>query len=222
VVGAREGRLDIAIAQLLVIVFAVIDEPVGGIDIEHGRRAGLDRVLDVENMRHRLPVDPDRLDRVARLRLRLGDHGCHRLALVAHALGGQHRLVVDAEIEQAQKRVEIRGHIGAGEDAQDTGHARCFTGVDPTDSGGVMRRAHTTHVRQTFELVVVIEGRPARDVADNVLTASRLADLVEIVVALVGEELLSELHHRTFGQGCVVHARTLPSATSRIAAMIGS
>ena len=59
VVGTREGGLDVAVAQLLVVVFAVIDELVGRVDLAHDGRARLDRLFDVEDVGAHLPVDTD-------------------------------------------------------------------------------------------------------------------------------------------------------------------
>ena len=55
--------------------------------------------------------------------------------------------------------------------------------------------AHAAHVEQALEQVVVEEGRAARHVAQDVLALGRLADFMQRVVALVGEELLAELDH---------------------------
>jgi hypothetical protein len=110
----------------------------------------------------------------------------------------------------------------ARQDAHHAGHALGGAGVDPADARGVVRRARAAHVQQPFEQVVVIEGRAAGDMAGDVLPPRRLADLVEVVVAFVGEEFLAELDHVAADHRGVVHARHPPSATSRIAAMIGS
>ena len=56
-VGAGEGALDIAKAQLLVIVNIVIGEGVLRIGFVDHRRAGLQRLLDVEHRGQRLVVD---------------------------------------------------------------------------------------------------------------------------------------------------------------------
>ena len=79
------ARLDIAEAQLLVIVLVVILEGVGRVGLVDDRRAGLDRLLDVEHVRaagrsRRGPC----ASASQRLRLALGDDGDDRLALVAH------------------------------------------------------------------------------------------------------------------------------------------
>ena len=67
-VGTRERRLDIAVAQLLMVVLAVIDELVGWIDLTDDGRARLDRLFDVEHMRAHIPVDANPRHGRARLR----------------------------------------------------------------------------------------------------------------------------------------------------------
>ena len=56
-VGLREAALDVAVAQLLVIVFAVIFESVLRIGRVDHRRARLERLLDVEHRRQLLVGD---------------------------------------------------------------------------------------------------------------------------------------------------------------------
>ncbi len=212
VVGTREGGLDIAVAQLLVVVFAVIDELVGRVDLAHDGRARPDRLFDVEDVGAYIPVDTDLRHGRARLRLGLGDDGGDRLALVGDLGLRQQRLVVDAEIEQAQQRVEVARHVATRQHPHDAGHGLRFGRVDAADAGMMVRTAHAAHVEQALEQVVVEEGRPARHVAQDVLAPGRLADFIQRVVALVGEELLAKLDH----------ARALPRAAARTASMIGS
>jgi len=76
----------------------------------------------------------------------------------------------------------------------------------------MMRAAHAADMQEAFEQVIIEIGRAARDVTENILSAGRLADLVEIVVTLVGEELLAELNH----------AGLLMLAVARMASMMGS
>ena len=59
VVGGGEAALDVAEAQLLVIVDVVIGEGVLRIGLVDDRRAGLQRLLDIEHCRQRLVVDAD-------------------------------------------------------------------------------------------------------------------------------------------------------------------
>jgi hypothetical protein len=173
-------------------------------------------------MRQRFPLHPYGLNGGARLRLGLGDHSRHRFTLVAHPVGRQDRLVVDPEIEKRQQGVEVEGHVAAAQDADDARHPLGLGRVDPADARGVMGRADAAQVQKPLEQVVVEERRPAGDMAHDVLTPRGLADLVQVVVALVGEQVLAELDHAGLRHGNVGHARTLPSATARMAAMIGS
>ena len=59
----------------------------------------------------------------------------------------------------------------------------------------VVRAAQHLEVKEALEGVVVEEPRAAGDVAEDVLTLGGLADLDQVVVALVGEDLLAELEH---------------------------
>ena len=54
----------------------------------------------------------------------VGNDGEDRLALVAHDVGRQRRLVVLAELDEAEQRVEIARHVGAANDPLDAGRAR--------------------------------------------------------------------------------------------------
>ena len=99
VVGLREGLLDVAEAQLLVIVFAVILERVLRVGLVHHRRAGLERLLDVEHRRELLVIDAHFRQRLERLALAVRHDRDDRLALVADLVGRERRLVVLAEVQ---------------------------------------------------------------------------------------------------------------------------
>src|SRR6202521_5264772 len=66
---------------------------------------------------------------------------------------------------------------------------------------------------------MVIEiGRGAGNMAEHILALGALADLVEIVVALVGEKVLAQFQH-----GAVLQARARPAeAAASTALMMGS
>ena len=64
-------------------------------------------------------------------------------------------------------------------------------------------------LRSLAGLGVRVTVVPATTPAEDVLALRRLADLDQVVVALVGEDLLAELHHRLLRQGAA-HARFLP------------
>ncbi len=79
-----------------------------------------------------------------------------------------------------------------------------FPHVDGADAGVMVRAAQAFEMQQALERVVVVIGRAAGDMAHHVLPLRRLADLVEIVVPLVAEQILAELDHaglRVLGSG---------------------
>ena len=180
---------------------------------------GFKRLLDVEHRRQRLVVDADLGQSLERFALAVGDDGDDRLALVADLVDGERRLVVLAEIDQAQQRVEVARDVGA---ADDPAHARLALGfgeVDAADARVGVGAAQNLEMQHALQLVVVEIGRGRGDVAEHVLTLGRLADLLEIVVALVGENVLAKFKH-----GSPLQARrSAPrAAAARIALMIGS
>ena len=194
-IGLSEGLLHVTEAQLLVIVFAVIFERVLRVGLVHHRRAGLERLFDLEHRRELLVVDAHFRQRLERLAFTVRHDRDDRLALVAHLVGRERRLVVLAEVEQAEQRVEIARHVGAADHAAHAACALGLGGVDAADAGVMMRAAQHLQVQQPLELVVVEKGRGAGDMADHVLALRRLADLLEIVVALVGKDLFAQFQH---------------------------
>ena len=179
---------------------------------------GLQRLLDVEHRRQRLVIDPHFRDRLIGLARAVGDDGDDRLALVAHLVDRERRLVVLAEIDQAEQRVEIDRHVGAADDAADAGRAFRFRRVDAAQAGMGMRAAQYFEMQHALQLVVVEIGRGARDMAEHVLALRALADLLQIIVALVGEDVLAQFQH---GRSLQARARPLVAA-ARTALMIGS
>ena len=107
----------------------------------------------------------------------------------------QRRLVVLAEVDEAEKRVEIARHVGAADDPAYAGRAFGFRGVDMAQPRVGLRRADHLQMQHALKLVVVEIARRARDMAEHVLALRALADLLEIVVALVGENVLAQFQH---------------------------
>ncbi len=211
--GAGEGGLDIAEAQLLVVVFLVIDEGVAGIGlVDHGG-ARPQRLLGIEDVGQRLPVHAHRGAGVAGRAVAVGDDGQHRLADIGDLLLGDQRLVVDPEIDEAQQRVEVARHVGPADDAPHARHPLGAARVDPAHARVMMRAAHAAHMQQPLEGVVVEKPRSAGDMTEDVLPARRLADLVQVLGPLIGEQVLAEL------QG---HQALRRCDAARIASMIGS
>ncbi len=108
---------------------------------------------------------------------------------------GERRLVVLAEVQKAQQRVEVDRHVGRPDHALDARRPLGRRGIDPADARVVVRAAQHLEVQKALEGVVVEVARAARDVAEDVLAPGRLADLVQVVVALVGEDFFAELEH---------------------------
>ncbi|MHC2233039.1 hypothetical protein ACVI8L_001378 [Bradyrhizobium diazoefficiens] len=217
VIGGRERRIGVAETQALVIVDLVIGECVLWVGlVDHGR-AGLERVLDVEHRRQHLVVDLDLGNRLERLALAVGNDGDDRLALVADLVDRQRRLVVLAEIDQAQQRVEIDRHVGAADDPAHAGRALGLGGVDTANPCMRLGRADDLQVQHALKFMVVEIARRARDVAEHVLALRPLADLFQIIVALVGEDVLAQFQHDGDPQALA----RLPEA-ARMASMMGS
>jgi hypothetical protein len=194
-VGLCERRLDIAEAQLLMIVFVVIFEGVfriGGID---RKRPRLERFLDIEHRRQLIIGDANQRHRFECGSLGGRDDAEDRLALVAHRLGRQRRLVVLAELDQAQQRIEIERHVGRSNDALDARRTRGRRIIDRADVGMRMRAAQDLQMQQVGEAMIVVIGRGAGDMPEHVLALGRLADFMQIVVSFVGEDVFAEFQH---------------------------
>ena len=217
-IGLGEAALDIAEAQFLVIVDVVIDEGVLGIGLVDDGRAGFQRLLDVEHRGQRLVIDPHFRERLIGFPRAVGDDGDDRLALVAHLVDRERRLVVLAEVDEAEQRVEIDRHVGAANDAPHAGRAFRFRRVDAAQAGVGVRAAQYLEMQHALQLVVVEIGRGARDMAEHVLALRALSDLFQIIVALVGEDVLAQFQH---GRSLQARARPLVAA-ARTALMIGS
>ena len=102
-VSLPEGRFDVTEAELLVIVLVMIREGVAGVGLVHRHGAGLQSLLDVENVRQHLPADTDLCDRVMGRPLAVGNDCGHRLALVAHFIARNQRLIVEPKAHEAQQ-----------------------------------------------------------------------------------------------------------------------
>ena len=173
----------------------MVGERVLRIDLVDDRRAGLQRLLDVEHGGKRLVVDTHLGHGLEGLALAVGDDGDDRLALVADLVDGQRRLVVQAEIDEAEQGVQIARHVGAADDPAHTRRALGLAGIDAADAGMGVRAAQHLQVQHALHLVVVEIGGRAGDVPQHVLALRALADLVQVVVALVGEDVLAQFQH---------------------------
>ena len=81
-----------------------------------------------------------------------------------------------------------------------------------------VRAADHLQMQHALQLVVVEIGRGARDMPEHVLPLRALADFLQIVVALVGEDVLAQFQH-----GNILQARARPpEAAASTALMMGS
>ena len=158
------------------------------------RSTRLQRLFDVEHRGQGLVVDPDLGGGRGSGRLGLGDHRGDRLAAVTDLVERQRRLVVGAEVEEDEQGVDLLRHVLGGEDAHHARHLRRLADVHRTDSGVVMRTARELHVQHPGHGMVVEEAAASGDVPQRILALGRLTDLVQVVVALVREEVLAEFH----------------------------
>jgi hypothetical protein len=88
----------------------------------------------------------------------------------------------------------LRGTSAAADHAAHAGARSASAGVDAADAGMMMRAAQHFQVQQAGYLVIV-EDLLSRDVAEHVLALRALSDLLEVVVALVGEQVFAEFEH---------------------------
>ena len=217
-IGLGKTALDIAEAQLLVVVALVINERVLRIGLVDRGRARLQRLLDVEHGRQVFVIDAHLGHRFGRRTRRLGDDSDDGFAAIAHLVDGERRLVILAEIDQAEQRVQVARHVAAADDPPHALAPLGLAGVDAAQPRMRLRRPDDPQMQHALQLVIVEICRGARDVAEHVLTLGALADLVEIVVALVGEDVLAQFQH---GNLLYALARRDAAAAST-ALMIGS
>ena len=191
--AARESGLHDAESNLLVVVAFVV-VPVASVILVDQRRARLERLFDVEDRGQGLVVDANGGAGGACGRLALGNHRGHRLAPVAHLVEGERRLVVGPEPEENEKSVHSLGHILESEDAHHARHARRRGGIHRTYPRMVVGAARELHLQHPRHRMVFVEAVVPGHVALRVLALGRPADLVQILVALPREQVLSEFH----------------------------
>ena len=193
-IGFPKRLLDIAVAQLLVVVLAVIDELVVGIGFVDHRRARCDCLFDIEHVRENFPLDADLVRGGTGLLFGIRDDGRDRLALVGNLVGAEHGLVIEAEVEQAQQGIQIDRDIATKQHATHAGHAFGFGRIDRTNARMMVGTAGAAQVQQSVELMVVVVRRATGDMTKDVLAPCRLANDVEVVVALVGKNFLAKFN----------------------------
>src|SRR3984957_14039492 len=200
--------------KLRMIVNIVVGEGVLRVGLVDHRRAGLDCLLDVEDRRQRFIVNTDLGQGLEGFALTVRNDGHDRLALITDLVDGERRLVLLAKIDQAEQRVEIARHVGATDDPSHAGAALRFGEVDTADARMRVGAAQDLEMQHALQLVVVEISRGRRDMAEHVLPLSGLANLLEIVVALVGKNVFAQFKHvspfqaRRSGRRAAAAART--------------
>ena len=76
----------------------------------------------------------------------------------------------------------------------------------------VMRTAHTANMQQPLKQMIIKIRRTPGYMAEDILPPGRLANFIEVIIALVGEVFLAKLDH----------ALALPCAVARMASIMGS
>ena len=150
VVGDGEALLDVAMADAAEGM-ALIGEIVVAVIFVDDRRAGLQRLLDVEDGGQDLVVDLHLGRGLAGDRVGFGDDGDDLLALEADLALGEHRLVVRLDLDQAKDRVDVRRHVLVGEDADDARHLLRRRGVDMEDAGVIVRASRHLQMEHARE-----------------------------------------------------------------------
>ena len=156
--GLSEGLFDVPKSQPLMIVAVVIDEGVLRVGFVDRRGAGFQRLLHVEHGRQRLVIEANPGHRLVGFAEGVGDHGDDRLALVAHLVDRESRLVVEAEVDQRQQRVEVARHVLAADDAAHAGRALRFAEIDASQARMCVGAAQHFQMRHALQKVIVEEG----------------------------------------------------------------
>ena len=74
----------------------------------------------------------------------------------------------------------------------------------------MVRTAYAADLQQAFKQMIIEVRRAAGHMTQRILALGALADLVEIVIAFIGEQLFAEFH----AHGCYASLRAAPSGTA--------
>ena len=223
-VGLREAGVDVAEADPPAVM-ALVDEVVGAVRLDRRRAVG-ERLLDVEDGRKVLVVDPHGGGALQRRLLAGRDDRDDRLAAVQHAVLGQHRLVVRLHPDQAEDRVPVGRHVLVREHPQHARHLERGREVHRLEQRVVALGAVHLEVEHSRRVDVLEELRSPGHVPERVRALHGLADHVEVVPGVVCLEVrpvdaLGLQCHRHASWATATAARRR-AAASRIALMIDS
>ena len=205
-VGCGKALFHVAEANAAAVMALVLEVVLAVIFVDE-RSAGLKRLLHVEDGRQLLVFDLHPGGRLARRRQRLGDHRDDRLALVADLVDGERRLVVGLDLDQAEDRIDVLRHVLVGEDAHDARSLLRLARIDRQDARVVVGAAHHVEMQEAREGAVREESCLSSHMTRHVGPLQPNSQLVEVVVALVGEIFFCKSDHRPprprrIGAGC--------------------
>ena len=141
--------------------------------VPNDRRAGLDRILDIDHRRQRLVVDLDQFGGVLRLGQSLGDDEGDALAHGAHLVGGENTALGAKAFRPAhvfghrgRQPAELIGqHIGAGQNGEHAVGGLGLGGVDALDARMRVRRHDNDGVALQRQVEIVDVTAAAGDEA---------------------------------------------------------
>ena len=149
------GGRECGVRRRLVAGLPVEDVVVGlALEVVADHRCvGVQRLAGVDDRWQRLVLDVDQLERVARRVAVLGDDEGHLLALVAHLVGGQHRLHVGRQRRHPGQLQAVEHR--AGDHCLDLRVGLCRRRVDRHDAGVGVRAGEDRPVQHAGQLHVV-------------------------------------------------------------------
>ena len=163
----------------------VLAEAVAGSGAVGMERLLLGRQLGVRDGRQLLVGDLDRGGGAAGLLGALGGDDRHRLAVVAHAVDGEHRLVGDLEAVRLRAR-----DVGVGQDGVDAGRGEGGGDVDREDARVRVRAAQRVAPEHARRLEVARERELALRLRHGVGAEDALADAPVLEAARGGDRLV--------------------------------
>ena len=186
VIGSLEACLHIPELNLAARA-AVIAKIILAMIFVDQRRTGLEGVFHIKDRGQLLVVDAHQSGCLIGASFTVGDDGDYRLAKPAYLVEGKHWLVFRSEIDQAQHGINIVRNVFCHNDPLDARMPLRRTRIDVQDPCMVVRTADHAEVKEPWNTPVGVERRDASDVAGGVGALPRLADFLEIIVALVSE-----------------------------------
>ena len=222
VLGARER-----LVRRLPIAEPGVDRNVARHLVPNHGRARPHRVFGMVDPRQHVVVDGDGLRGVERLRHRLGHHHRHRLADMAHLVGGQEEVRADEE-RPAARRLQLHVVFGlgqrivrdggkpvgeavdAGEDAEDARHRLGAPAVDAEDARVRVGGAQHHRVGLAVDAEIVAEAAAAGGEPLVLLADDGLTDGAE--ACFRGSRFLIEVGHHDRLSAFLDHLRIAPHA----------